>query len=348
MPYEDADIRTDQIARESIRRLSNRLVAPFLVNREYQQYFTAGAGKVQAYKYESTEHWDDTEAVGPATNAVKEETFNMALSWPTTTNEDAYSLVDFEPTDAVSDQWFVPLRAIRQVQGGPEARATEYLVKRLTTKIDSSVFTDFITKLTAVSGRVTQTDNTTPSYIDDNGKVTGTADDQLYEFFDAFYLYKEANAFGDTAETPIQTFCLMSPPSWIGLKNKILESNYADALNIEALRSNRILSPGADRFIRGVIDDTAIIVTPRVTDTTVGGKKHRNVIFFSRNAYTLAMLPPVMEVLRSGASTNVNTLGDGTTGGARKLGTLVREIIPYGGLLIDNRLARILQVRGEA
>ena len=40
-----------------------------------------------------------------------------------------------------------------------------------------------------------------------------------------------------------------------------------------------------------------------------------------------------------------NPLGDGTTAGRLKVGTLVREIVNYDGLLVDDRLAVGLQIR---
>lgn len=346
MALQDADVGTRQIARETVRRLRRRLITPFLVNRDYQGQFSQGVGKVQAIKYESTVHADDADTAGPADNAVATPDFNMALEWPSATNQDDMSYVDFEPNDAVMDQWFTPYRAVQQVPGNPAQRAAEYLARRLAVKLDQQVTADFITKLAAVSGRATTITGGASNYIADTGKNAGDADQQVLDFFTTFELYADAQGFGTDAEAPVNAVVMMNPEVWAAVRTKLLGGNYADALNTEILRQGTVFGGGADRMLRGQYNGLAIVVSSRIPKVQITSKDHWQVLAFSRDAYTLATLSPVMEMYEP--DRNGNPLGDGTTAGANKVGSLVREFIPFGGLLVDDRLARVLRVRAEA
>ena len=346
MAIQDADVGTRQIARETVQRLRRRLILPNLVNRDYQAEFTQGVGKVQALKYESTVHADDSEAVGPAANAVSTPAFNMALEWPSTTNEDGMEYVDFQPANSVMDQWFTPYRAMKQVPGNPTARIAEYLARRLAVKIDKGGTTDFITKLAAVSGRATTTTGGSSNFINDNGAETGDAAQQVIDFFTTFELYAETEGFGNDSETPITCTVWMPPEVFVAVRKQLLQGSYADALNVELLRDGTIFGGGADRMIRGQYNGMAIVVSGRIPSIQIANKKHWQVLAFSPQAYTFASLDPALEVYEP--DSGGNPLGDGTDAGKRKVGTLVREFIPWGGLLVDDRLGRVLRVRAEA
>ena len=347
MAFTAADL-SDRISMRTVDLISHQLLSDALVNRDYQGE-AQGVAKVRVFVYDSeTETTPDSP---PTASAITGNT----ISWPTTTKQDGGAFREMDINQFVTDAFFTEAVNILQLPRDPVEVASRKLARNLAWAFDQNIIGGMLADIAGVSGADTILNSGGGTFIDADGASHGTGDasaaKQLFDAIRRFALYADTTGFGiDAAATARVKWFVIDPPSWLALSNYLLAQNWSDAMNEALVAGRGLFAQGAEMRRRAVIDGVNVFVSAVVplgagaSGEANDGKAERRYLAGTNAAYTCATQAAITEIFPMG----MNPIGDGTTGGIQKIGSLARTGIVFGRYLIDSRQLRLYRMRAEA
>ena len=307
------------ISATTIDRLTKMTIMNSLVDRRWQEE-AQNTYEITVPIFTSQKNPDASITVDtPARNA----------DWGDAT-EDALEEEVLSPDVQHEAQRFVNWRDGTELPLDVLTQSSGIMARALAVKMDDDMYAQFIAGVPA--GQVTA--GADANTISAAGASAGKGAESVFDAITAWELHAYDTGFGPDADAPFLRWMVMPPPVFVAFRRYLLDKNYADALNLEMLRSGNILTPGAMRAARAFLNDTVVMVSGRIPKHTSSGDTDWQILAGTNRALTYITKPALVQAF----SPEENQVSS-------KPGWLFRTRLPFGRKMIDDRMAAIYRVR---
>lgn len=357
MAFNDNTDLRHVISMETTDRLSQQTLMTGLTNRDWQM-----EAETPPYPSYIEIHTFDSQRNFDAITNTDIASYNSKLTWDDAI-EDSSTNVKLYVNRAARGSRFMGWRDLNQLPLNLRQQEVQSLANQMTKRLDRQCVLDWIgTGASGSLGVDTENDDATDgitvagdatNYINASGIPQGTGmAKQLYDWVRDFMNYADDTDFGFASTT--QRFAWMMMPG--RLIDVLLEyivdnkTNGGSMLSDSILGNNglRMLGGGAMRRSKGRLYSIELLsANDLIPDATISTKAHWQILAGTSSAFAFVTQP----MLTQNLSAMDNQVGTGNPDDKvefQRPGGLLRTIMPFGGVMVDRRQARLYRMRKQA